>query len=398
MTTGAVKAPIETVVKRFAKAHRKRLRKLARISSRLGDLIRAFPAAAAAIVTNRGPAEARNEAVRLVRDGAPLATVAAALDLPLWLRRLPPEAFDAPMGPLPSSPEFARRVVNAIPEDPEAAAMWLEWVGAALEVEDEAFALWLAGQRIYAPRWNRGTAAGEAGPVELLAAFAWHSGRALEPGGRAIERPWRPGGRFRPAATETEAWLFRLLNACAPKHAQTDSGWFRATTVSGLQIVPLTTRGDLIREGERMDNCIATYWEATRQGRCLLYAVREGGRSVANLEIQAERSAPAGVRIAQLMGPSNGTPEPEVRRAVRKWLAQRRGAPMALGCATMVELVWRIDASRWSTLWRPYVEARDDRLRAFGRALFRGAPRVDALDALGRSLGAMARLARADGA
>ena len=83
----------ESYVGRFAYPARREARRLMKGSARLVDLAMVFPGAIYALATRHGAADARREALTLVEQGAPLKAVARALDLPLWLRRLPPEAF-----------------------------------------------------------------------------------------------------------------------------------------------------------------------------------------------------------------------------------------------------------------------------------------------------------------
>ena len=156
---------IEKQIKRYAKGYQRRLRKLVKTSSRLGDLLYSFPAAAFAVVSGYGDHNRRGEAVVLVKDGADLRSVAVVLGLPTWTRRLPPEAFTEPLGNLPDNEAFNRKIVNFIPKEPAATAMWLNWLQAARAGCHEDFALWLAAQKIYTSEPPQG-AVGLAGPVQ----------------------------------------------------------------------------------------------------------------------------------------------------------------------------------------------------------------------------------------
>ena len=78
---GARPCALETQIKRYHRSYRRRLRKLVRHSSRLGDLAYTFPAAAFALVSGRATPDRRGEAVRMVIDGRSLKDVAAILDL-----------------------------------------------------------------------------------------------------------------------------------------------------------------------------------------------------------------------------------------------------------------------------------------------------------------------------
>jgi hypothetical protein len=125
--------PIETRIRRFPRKFQRRLRKLVKGSKPLKDLLYAFPGAVFVLAARNRPPEARAEGVRLAQAGRPLADVAAALGLPMWLRRLPPEAFAAPFGRLPDADGFGRRVANLTPSAPKTAAMWLQWLAFSAE-------------------------------------------------------------------------------------------------------------------------------------------------------------------------------------------------------------------------------------------------------------------------
>src|SRR5215472_16584616 len=92
---------LESQIRRFPRGFRRRLRKLVRGSSRLGDLLYTFPGLAFILAAGGRPHEARGQAVKLVKDGQSLAGAASAVDLPIWMKRLPPEAFSEPLETVP---------------------------------------------------------------------------------------------------------------------------------------------------------------------------------------------------------------------------------------------------------------------------------------------------------
>ena len=142
-------AELEARVSRFNLPERREVRRLVRSSPRIADLAAVFPGAIYAIASRRGPAASRLHALSLVEQGAPLKAVARALDLPLWLKRLPPEAFAGRLGALPVSETFTRRVATRIPPSAHETAAWLETVAFATEACSEDFALWLAEQQLF---------------------------------------------------------------------------------------------------------------------------------------------------------------------------------------------------------------------------------------------------------
>jgi hypothetical protein len=60
---------LESQIRRFPRGFRRRLRKLLRGSSLLGDLLYTFPGLAFVLAAGGRPHEARGQAVKLVKDG-----------------------------------------------------------------------------------------------------------------------------------------------------------------------------------------------------------------------------------------------------------------------------------------------------------------------------------------
>ncbi|MCI4663599.1 MAG: PcfJ domain-containing protein [Neomegalonema sp.] len=341
--------PVEPQIKRFAKDARRRLRKAVRGNARFGDLLFSFPGAAYAIAVG-GPGEtARAEGVKAVKDGAPLQKVAEALGLPFWYRRLPPEAFRGSIETPKDDGNLARMAVNRIPENVGAAADWLEAIIITSRLADERVAGWIAKL----PIWKNESALARAA-ILPVAAYAWHSQNADCRGRKAMDRYWSKNMSFRTAASEARVWLEKVITRFCLEEETSMRGWRMTQKSSGFNIVPLTTAEDLIREGERMNNCIATYQNYMERGGCLLYAVRRGSQSVASLEIRSDLREPSKGRVAQLEGRSNTAASDRVVRAVQKWLERQGPCPLAKGGG----LVGRpVNARRWSALWSEFVDA-----------------------------------------
>ena len=134
---------------RFTAKVRRSVRAFIATSPRAADLANVFPGAAYVIATKAAPEADIDKAMRLTLDGAPLRDVARTLGLPLWLRRLPPEAFRVAPGPLPCSEMFTRRIANHLPAATDESAFWLASVAFAAKACDEYFSLWLAAQLIF---------------------------------------------------------------------------------------------------------------------------------------------------------------------------------------------------------------------------------------------------------
>ncbi len=356
---GARDVALETQIKRFERSYRRRLRKLVRASSRLGDLLYTFPAAAFAMVSGRVTADRRGEAVRMVRDGQSLQKVGEVLDLANWMRRLPPEAFARPLGELPNSPRFGKQIANRVPKDERLAANWLQAIEAALEAGDEDFALWLAGQRIFdVPHFGES-------PVRPLAIFAWFSRQGDVRGRRLMEKPWHPKMRYGVAVEQMSLWFDRVVaDLCRADVKRGPGRYSRRKKGRGYEFVPLRTASDLRGEGEAMANCVGTYVGAVAARECLIYSVRRGSHRVATLEVRWYGGARPVPYIAQLEGPGNTPADPVVLEATKDWLATQDN--FVLASPAMVDRM-SIDATRWKALWLPYVNAKGTKLLPLDR-------------------------------
>ena len=98
-------------IARFAAVLRKDIRRIVRSHPRALDLLDVYPGVLCALAIGHGGYAAGEAALRAVESGAPLRSVADALALPMWLRRLPPEAFCGDLSGLPADEPFGRRIV-----------------------------------------------------------------------------------------------------------------------------------------------------------------------------------------------------------------------------------------------------------------------------------------------
>lgn len=363
--------PLAAALPRYHPALRRRVRRFAVTAKPCADLAVSFPAAAALIATmERGP-ERTGLAVARVKGGAPLGAVAEALDLPVWTRKLPPEAFDErPLGRVATGEAFARQVGNALPKAPAQAAMWLAWVLEALRLGDEEFALWLAAQPVFEGRELPAQA------IEPLAAYAFASARPDAAKDPLLTKRWGPRRPFAQAAHLAVNWLERVINMrCA--EAVANDRWDAPSNQGGYRFQPLTTADQLIEEGDVMNNCLGTYVNAVARGECLIFSVRRGKRPVADLEIRPKGRA-GEFYIVQLEGPGNSAAQPRVVRAVERWTTQLGGCP--LNKAGMLRK-GRLDAAKWRAEWSDFTAA-----HAAVSPLWREAAPEVALDLLTRQV------------
>jgi hypothetical protein len=342
---------IENQVRRYAGRFRRPLRRLSAISPRYADLLFSFPAACVSIVTRRGTLADAREALRLADGGAPLADIAAALRLPMWLRKLPPEAFDQALPKRiggESDAEFGCRVVNMLPTGRKTPACWLNWVLAARVAGGDEFALWVAAQPIFRAKWPP--------PINALlplAMFAWFSRDPELEATALMSARWTTKMSMDRAGYLTRRWLHRVLQDLCLALPASRSMWAQQRHVGGYDFVPLLTSDQLAEEGVRMHNCLATYSIYVVHGICRLYSVRSNGTSIASMDVRSLQGT--GVPgIAQLLARGNSKAPTEVQEAANAWLKlQLRDA-----CGAEA-FNWGIpsDAAFRTHVWQPYASA-----------------------------------------
>lgn len=86
--------------------HRSSVQGLACRHRRLADLAVTFPGLLFALAVPRCGSSVAH-AIDLAIRGVPLKTLADVTGIPLWLRRIPPEAFETPVGDLPDGELFS---------------------------------------------------------------------------------------------------------------------------------------------------------------------------------------------------------------------------------------------------------------------------------------------------
>ncbi len=342
-------ASVEATVARFSPPSRRELRRLIRLSTRFADLTNTFPAAAFALATRRGHKVERDEAIQLVLEGAPLKAVARKLELPNWLKKLPPEAFEQPLGELPRSESFARRVASRLPHDTRQAPFWLESVAFASKAAHDPFAIWLAEQSIFADRGDPERV------FAVLAAYAWFS-RAHETEARElIVVPWQPEIAFDTALCAAKSWLNRLRLIMQLREGTLLDPWLDGGDSAGFTIVPLVDRDALLREAQAMQNCADQYAERLARERCRLFSVRKGGTHVATLEIGPHGRETGVLTITQLKARHNMPASIDVWQAAYSWLSQQSGIKRL---PPMVSPERPFDEKSWRSLMDPYRTAK----------------------------------------
>jgi len=349
---------LETQIKRFAKSHQRRLRKFAKVSSRLGDILYTFPAAAFALVSGHADHNRRGHAVHLIKEGRSLKQVAAVLDLPWWVRRLPPEAFTGPLDLLPDGERFNQKVGNCIPKQDAAAAVWLAWLRAGYGAGNEDFAIWLARQKFFRSP-HLGEAGGTDAPVLPLAIYAWFSSLDEDHRGRRmIARPWHQEMQLGTAVVHTRGWFEQVLVELTGGNRNRGPGRYSKRKQNrGYTFVALRTAQELVVEGEAMDHCVGTYAGAVAQGHCAIFSVRLAGRRVATLEVGPGYGRGDALVVRQLQGCANAPVARDVIDAVANWLQEHQGF---IGTRGAVLAGMAFDETRWRAFWGHYIAEKGD--------------------------------------
>lgn len=334
---------VAAALARFPRRRRKVLTALALAEPRLADLAVSFPAALFAIGT--GPAVRVVEARHRVVAGAPLQQVAACLGLPLWLRRLPPEACTADVfRPLPDTADCVGRIVNLLPPAAAEVPDWLSAVSTGYRFMDAGFALWIAREA------RRYEASIRPDSVSILAAWAWYGAADRGAASAMITTQWSPALSLATAARAARDWIHALEfliyepPAALPVQPPADCA------VGPYTFHEIGWGRPLAEEGTRLKNCLASFaHEYTGGSR--VWSIRLAGQTVAALELEFEGTKRGMPRLGQLYAANNATAPDAVWAAAYQWLSRWR----------ILDNETRFEAGRsrfrpgaWIEIWRPY--------------------------------------------
>jgi hypothetical protein len=277
--------------------------------------------------------------------GGTLREAAELVGLPMWLRRLPAEAFGEPLSQLPGSIDFNRRIVNFVPTQAWKATGWLARVQLARDLVDDDFALWMAGRSKAMPRLR------DTVRLVPLCAWAWFSQHPETYGARLLRQAYEPSMGLRKAIDETDAWKRRLELAVALGDGIRDT-WFESGIARGHEFVPLAKFEDFVSEGVAMDNCLDQFAPQIQLRNTRVFSVRKDGKPVADLEIAPDNGDHTMPTIVQLRGPSNRRAAAGVWQAVYSWLGSQpaRAFPASRAHAAASRGIAR-------RIWQPFVES-----------------------------------------
>jgi hypothetical protein len=328
---------------KFAPPCRPAVIALASKNSRLADLSLSFPALLFALAVRKPQFDAE-PAIRAVIGGASLRTVSEMTQIPLWMRKLPPQAFSEAIADIPRSGFFSRQIANYIPSDPAACENWLRAVQTAMQTGNEAIAIWAARER------RNVKVDLSIAQLRYTALWAWYSSEGMGLARDLIRTPWRPQANFETVANAAKRWLEMLNAHFLLRDVVPALPWFRPGDVNGLTFVHLATAEQIVEAAEVMNNCLASYAEDVALGNVQLWSVNCGSRCVAVLSVGAERGDPF-LQVTQIRRCGNDSVFPAIAVAARRWAGEQghvllRDLPNSDSAP--------VSAKCWRNTWRPY--------------------------------------------
>jgi hypothetical protein len=348
----------ERRLQRFPKPYQHRVRAVANAHPRLRDLALSFPALLFAIAVPRAGVDPTAVAAGVVA-GERLQVSAKLASLPMWLRLLPPEAFAAPIPPLPDSDAFRKQIVNHIPKSPKVLPDWLNAIGSAFAFADECHAIWFArefarGPKAWKPKRRRRR---RVRPIltytslRRLCLWAWYSTKVPTNVRRADA--WSPAMHLCAAEAAADRWLQDIDLQLHLNHEVRDM-WFLPATIDGFEFVALSTPDDIAEEAIAMQNCLRSYGPQIADDTSRLWSVRRMGERVATLELAMQGGDPV-PNIYELKGRANATVGVDVSFAARRWMAGNEDALRARPwTAQRVDRSAALQDAAWRAQWRPY--------------------------------------------
>jgi len=338
------RARVERCLRRYSAPAQAAVRAAAALHPRIADLAVSFPALLFALALPRRDADAAR-ACEAAIAGRPLAEVARAAGVPLWLRRLPVDALTKPLPRLPDDAAFRRRIANHLPRSPKLAPLWLDLVSFASEWSHPSFAVWIAAELV------RDAKAVKLKEFRLLCVWAWFSHQRDTVGHRLVEQPWRPAMRFKTALDAAWNWHTRVTLHVNLGEAPIADHWLTPACVYGYEFTPLRCAGDVVAEAIAMKNCLRTYGYNLAHNQSRLWSVRMNGRRVATLRVARFATDPL-LGVRELRAEQNRDVSVEVWWAARQWLHQH-DLP-AIDTKRFNSDTAPLDAGVWRSLWRPY--------------------------------------------
>ncbi len=336
---------LEGQLRKFDRGVRARVRAMVRKSDRVADLVRVFPGIVHQLAEPALPQAEREAALSAIEQGRPLKQVSRLLGLPLWMRKLPPDAFDGEIPRLPDDDDFLRRIATRLPRQKRQAKTWLEAVAFANKAAGPEFALWVAERPEIVPSDMTAEQA-----LRVLAAYAAVCNEGSSPAQRLAAIRWRPEMATDSALCGAMTWLNRARLVTFLRDRKL-APWLSPGKANGYTFEPLLTVDDFLLEAQLMHNCVDQYAVQVCTDRCRLFSVRHDGARVATVEVARHPKEPTVFTITQLKGPSNIPAPLPVWQAAYGWLSKQE---RLTSVPSLYNALPRGQARVWSDLFRGY--------------------------------------------
>jgi hypothetical protein len=264
-------------------------------------------------------AERKNYAAELVQRGARLRDVAAAMAIPMALRRIRPGAAHLAFDAVSRHPDW----LCFMPETTLGARVWLHAVHCAYAGGSTEFAEWVARRAAQIPGNLREVLAllrdlrdwaWAAMPPEARILPEWQN----DPAGREfITRPFTPSMSLKTVMTLSADWHEAVANHLSGPDFAFPTPWFPASKQGDLEIIPIESSAELYREGRAMHQRVGTYRDIVQSGVAFVYSIRRAGERVATMAL---RRCGKNVLLEELRGPCNAAPCSQIVTMARNWL------------------------------------------------------------------------------
>jgi hypothetical protein len=353
MTSNLVLAPrrgaarsdlLERRLRRYHPRFQGTVRVLAMRHSRIADLAASFPALLFALAVPRPGLDPAPALARVI-DGVALAEAATAADLPLWLRKLPPEALARPIPRLSDGELFRRQIANHLPRSPKLAPTWLQTVADVAELAHEPAAVWIARELVREPLRVKPAR------LRLISLWSWFSVQQATFGNELIGRRWTPDMRIGPALEAADDWRMMIALHVNLGHEPISDMWLQPAQVAGYDFLPLISTAAIAEEAKAMRNCLNTYGYNVAHNRSRLWSVRRSGERIATLKVACRYRDPL-PNIVELEGAGNTDAPRELWWAARQWLHMHDLSQIDMGLRKWGTAP--LDRATWLSLWRPY--------------------------------------------
>jgi hypothetical protein len=333
---------IEKQLQRFSRRYRKQIVSTAQLHTAFADLALSFPALLF-VISVQHPHINTAELKQLVISGQSLKTLSAKAKLPLWSRKLQPEAFNSVIGPLPKQDIYARQIVNHLPRRSRHAASWLQNVMNATASGDEAFAVWISREC--------GTRLEYVSMLRKLALWAWFSLRPQTQGHHFVAKAWRPQMKLNAARAAANEWHGRLCLHITIADAVLEPQWLQGTSMDGYDFVPLLCANAIYEEARIMENCVRSYGADIAKNEERLWSVRKFGKRLATLSVGIDYDLGL-LSITQIKASKNKKVSRDTALAAMRWFRSQDTLSIEVKPKEWESLLPNRQA--WVTAFKPY--------------------------------------------